>query len=330
MDLITLFDEKFGQETFQTCSNGQIKKRCPQCQHKSLSCNITVGVYNCFQCGFSGKLESNSKTISKIKKKFSQSLQTKFLETVLDHSVLKESHRRYLLNSGILYPEKWNLKSVPINVKSLFKQCPNSDLIKSGLFKESSAGIIPVQMFSTDNIIIPYYFNNKLVAAKTRSVILSTISKYKYMAFPESPTASYVYDCYIPGNTDLIITEGEKKAMISNSYGFSTCAFGGMNFTKEALKRLKGIVTKNKIKRLFIILDKDEDFDTSISAKIQACNLYEQFKTKACIVFLDQSNPEKVGLDDYLLKNGSKELEWILEETWKFREEEYQKWKTKI
>jgi hypothetical protein len=146
----------------------------------------------------------------------------------------------------------------------------------------------------------------------------------------ESPTSDYLYDCCIAGKSDLIITEGEKKAIVSNSFGFSTCAFGGLSYTKAAVKRLKGIISKNKIKRLFIILDKDDDFNTSISAKSQACKLYEEFEKIACIIFLDQLNPDKVGLDDYLLKHSSKELEWILEETWNHRRDEYERWKKDI
>jgi ribosomal protein L37AE/L43A len=73
MDYLTLFDERFGNETFQTCSNGQIKKRCPECNHKSLSCNINLGVYNCFQCTYAGKLEVTIPVDPvKLKKNFSK------------------------------------------------------------------------------------------------------------------------------------------------------------------------------------------------------------------------------------------------------------------
>ena len=333
-DFTELFNEKFGVEVFQTCSNGQVKKRCPECDHKSLSCNILMGVFNCFQCTYSGRLETADKvTNKKIVKKFSQKLQTEILEKILESSELKPSHRKYLSKSGVLYPEKFNIKSIPstLKLKEVVKEYTDAQLTKSGLYKLGKSGILaPVSALSSDNIIIPYYYNDKLVAAKTRSVILSTISKYKYMCFMESPTADYLYDCTISGKNDLIITEGEKKGIISNSFGFSTCAFGGMSYTKSAVKRLKGLVSKNKIKRLFIILDKDEDFATSISAKSQACKLYEEFNKIACIIFLDQLNPDKVGLDDYLLNYGSEELSFILENTWTYREEEYQKWKLEI
>ena len=41
-------------------------------------------------------------------------------------------------------------------------------------------------------------------------------------------------------------------------------------------------------------------------------------------------NPDKVGLDDYLLSYGSGELQWILEETWKERKQEFEKWQHHI
>lgn len=325
-EIIQKFDEQFG-ETFQTCG-AQIKKRCPECQCKALSCNISLGIYRCFQCNYSGKLDIKVKVKKEaIKKKFSQKLQLQLLDRILENSILKDSHRRYLKKSGVLYPDQWNLKSVPLNPREICKDFSSKDLLKSGLFKETGSGIVPIPTLSSDNIIIPYYdYEGNLVAAKTRNVILGTLSKYKYMAFPESPTSSFVYSCLIPGKKDLIITEGEKKAIIANSFGFSTCAFGGLGFGKDAVKRLKSIVIKEKISRLFIILDKDDDFDNKLSAKLQACKLFNEFSNKACIVFLDQMNPDKVGLDDYLLSYGSDELQWILEETWKERKQEFERW----
>lgn len=331
-DYTNLFNEKFGFEVFQTCSNGQVKKRCPECNHKSLSCNILVGVYNCFQCSYSGKLETQEKiNIVPPKKKFSQKLQTEILQFILDNSVLKPSHRLYLQKSGVLYPEKWNVKSVPANLRLLLKDYTDKQLLKSGLYKDNGNGVtVPTGALSTDNIIIPYYYNGRLVAGKTRSVILTTVSKYKYMCFNESPVLDYVYDCTIPNRKTLIITEGEKKAMVANAYGFSTVAFGGMSFTKKSIKSLKEVIKKHNIDRLFIILDKDEDFLGSKSAKIQACKLYEEFKKIGCIVFLDLNNPEKVGLDDFLLSHSALDLESILESNWITREKDYIKWKAQI
>lgn len=311
------FDDKFGLETFYVSSNGiQIKKRCPECGMKALSCNLELGAYNCFHCGFSGFLNSKSFKLE-LQPKYDLNKQ-KVILNILSKSGLSSTHRNYLYKRGVYNPDKFLIFSCPCRPYELLKKSGLSDpdLLDSGLFWRSETGQIKPIRCIQDRIFIPYIRNGKVVTGKSRSLDIDTNDKFKYLCVPGPSIGKEVFDCTRYGYKDLLITEGELKAIVCWEFGYSCCSFPGMNPSKVAINRLLSIIKELKPERIFIIFDTDTNFETRLPAFKQTLNLSRLIKDNVCVNFLPTRNNVKVDLDSFLLKNDISEFNYFLDYSW--------------
>jgi len=54
---LEIFNARFGSETYTYDNNKpEIKKLCPECNRKSLACNLETGLFHCWQCEYKGRI----------------------------------------------------------------------------------------------------------------------------------------------------------------------------------------------------------------------------------------------------------------------------------
>jgi putative DNA primase/helicase len=124
---------------------------------------------------------------------------------------------------------------------------------------------------------------------------------------------------------DLIVTEGEKKGLCGNQYGFPTVSLPGVScFVKRAesgesvpIPCLNLIEWKGR--RTFIVYDSDASLKPEV--RKASMRLRDELKSRSAAVFIvrlpEGPDGEKWGLDDFLLHEGPEALRERLKETCK-------------
>ena len=203
---------------------------CPKCNHHNpkLYVNIEFGVFNCFHCGFAGKLKKLyqfPELVSSLEDKISLSefakLQTFKPLDVTDIDALED-----------LNP-----------VREIFFQDPQYDYLLNRGWTESLINIYkPLVSLNPKykyRVILPVVKNDKIVYFTARSIEDHPVMKYKNPAIPRH---DIIFESLIPENrlftTELIICEGYFDAFkIPNAvalFGKTISPDNEMNILKKA------------------------------------------------------------------------------------------------
>jgi twinkle protein len=171
-------------------SHGQIKTTCPQCSHtrkkKNYPClnvNIDDGVYNCWHCGWSGKIKELTPVMRRNIVQVKEKVLPTFKPQLLDEEALK-----FLAGRGIT-PEVAARNQLSLAMKYM-----------------------PQREAEVKCLAFPFINNGKVVNVKYRD-------KHKYFTQESgAERAFYKYDDIDPKCT--IITEGEFDALALEVAGF--------------------------------------------------------------------------------------------------------------
>jgi DNA primase len=225
-------------ENSKNTQKGWINTTCPFCQDSSdhLGYNLEKGYFSCWICGYHyidqviqkltpyknsstliKEYDTNTMLTTKIKKKINHVN----ISVKLPGSKLEYCHKKYLEKRGldpIYIEEKYKLQGTLYNSKYPYR------------------------------LIIPVYYNNKIVTYQTRGII----EKERYInCEPEKeiiPIKDCLYNIDNCTNNFIVVTEGIFKVF---KLGDNSCATFGKNFTNKQIQLLQ------KYKRIYIYFDND-------------------------------------------------------------------------
>jgi DNA primase len=234
---------------------------CPFCgdTKNHMGINLTSALFSCFACGAKGNFKYLLYKITgiwidgKADKHFlteKETIRTK--EISYDFSEIRDIHKQYLEMRGY----------VPDEIEKLYK-------VKDGGFTGDYKY----------RLIIPYFFQNKLMTFTARDITGNQDPKYKNLPNEKSvlTTKEVLYGFDFCEDTVLVV-EGIFDAW---RVGKGAVALSGKIATKEQRKLL------NKFKRIFVCLDRDAEVE---SEKL-AYNLSTPFND-VHVVKLDVKDPD--------------------------------------
>lgn len=239
---------------------------------------------------------------------------------LIERLPLEDSDRRELLRRGIRRPHLWGLRSTVFRPRELLPEYSAAQWLASGLCRETQEGLELSSLLSRGRIVFPYWEGSLMCGLKSR-----VNSRYdmdhggKYLTargFRAGDHLWYVRTTSSDG--DLVITEGELKAMVLEEHGFWAASVPGVHAASGLAN--KACALSQKASRTFIVLDTDEDVRNNRSlldaARVlcKACGV-----RRAVCLFLPSVNGLKVGVDDFLLQQGPEELEYWLDWAWRNR-----------
>lgn len=316
------FTDRFGPPVKQ--HGGQLIFCCPTCAHKSLSANVVNGLYNCWSCGFSqkkgGKVEGTAGDYRETE--IDRDLQRKMIRAVLDGWSLSNLHRGYLKKRGIFRPEKYKICTVPFDaVEQLITAFPKAHYEASGLINRDfeTGKLRPAMCLEPRRILIPYWNGSEYITFKSRQnpFEFDEWDGWKYMSPRGSKVGSHLFYRVDFSSRDLLITEGELKALAALEAGFWTTAIPGIEFSKPVITELMALISRSRVQRAFIVLDNEPEIANHYPVLRSMYRLSEWLGNKACIVPLPKKAEHlKMDLDLFFSSHNANDLEDVLEDSW--------------
>ncbi len=212
-----------------------------------------------------------------------------------------------------------------------------ADAGAAGLFEVPNASAVLAGVPQRPGVIIPYYDTagqimrvNGMPFGRVRWTDTPKRSMYqgkvKTPRYGQPPGVGV--QVYFPPMLDwadvladpkrpILITEGEIKALVATLRGYTCIALGGVyNFTGDKLGNLLGILDEAQWKNRPVAIVYDSDAATNPNVLAAEARLVEELGTKrgadVRIVRLPDEGGEKVGLDDFLHKHGTEELDALI------------------
>jgi hypothetical protein len=320
--LADAFAEKFGYPVRQV--GPEVIFECPKCCHRSLSCNITNGLYKCWCCGFSrkdgGTIEGAPGEYREIP--VDRELQQQLVRYCVENFRLSDSHRDHLKERGIYRPELYKISTIPFDaVAQLVQAFPSADLEASGMLVRdfSTSKLRPGLTLEPRRILIPYWHGDEYVSFKARSNPFEFQEKdnWKYASPRGSRVGSHLFYRNDFQSTDLLVTEGELKALAALEAGVSTVAIPGIEFTSSVVIQLTSLIVRTQAQRVFIALDNEPDLADHYPVLRSMVRLSSIIGSRACILVLPKKSPgQKMDLDLFLSQHNSSDLEDVMEDSW--------------
>jgi hypothetical protein len=318
------FKALFGEPLFHKSTSTQLKFICPYCGKKAMSCNVAAGIYHCWHCDQSGRLEGGYSDSKVVEVEINHENQEKLINYIVDTSSLIDIHKNYLLRRGVANPDRYKIRTVPFQIGKILLQRYTPDfLISTGLFYQTEEGMVPHGCLGSRRILIPHWNEAEIVSCKSREDPLSSKEKgIPYIAAPGKRSSFGLWHKEIFG-TDLILTEGELKAIVAAEFGFSACAVSGLGGVRPSITQVANLIKNYGIKRLFVIFDSDPSYLSKPALIINLSRLSTAFRSMCAIVFLPQVDNQKMDLDSFLIQYGDSELINLMEDTWYEREKNH-------
>lgn len=233
-----------GIEYAKTNNPYEIKIRCVSGSHDdkepSLHVNLEKEVFNCFSCGFSGKL-------SKLFRKFGIEL----VEIKLDRQPIKIAK----LKNKLLNIQNKDVIEIPKDAELYlgdFKGIRAETLKKFGAFITTHFGLSDYLSFP-----IRQFGRIQFIVARHHSADPKDYGEQKYIIRPTGANVSkilYPIDQVI-GNKSIILVEGifDMLNMHQAGYTNTVCIFGVQNFKKEKLK----LIDMFNFNTVYVMMDGD-------------------------------------------------------------------------
>lgn len=326
---VSLYDKfvsQYGNEVKPREGNN-IRLSCPECGHKSLSCNIQSGLIHCFHCDYGKGLKAEGMPSGFKESPVDRELHLKVTQKIIEISTLEDDHREYLVSRGIYRPEEYQLKSVPFRIdKLLLSYFTEEELISSGYFSSGSGGYNVSMALEPRRILIPYWSGDEIIGLKSRvrpnSDPLGVDKRYICPRGSKYSSKPWYKGSLGP---DIVITEGELSAMSCQENGIPAIGLAGLGASSSEpfLVELKKIVNEYGVNRCFIMLDSDPGISNDASKLKSSISLFKAIP-RSCILYLPQDSPEeKMDLDLYLSRYEVQNLLEMMEDAWHQRVARY-------
>lgn len=287
---------------------------CPECG-KKLRANIIRGVVNCFNCGFGKGVKFDGAHSEIEKRQYNTELQNKVARAILETDSLSYYHEKYLEERGVFDPKSFGIRTVPFDIDVMIRDICKDAAVDSGLLYPNGS---VVGVLNPRRIFVPYWYGGDLVGFKTRT------NPYDEQAYglPRylNPPSTRVprYPMWLTKRvSDIVITEGEFKNIVTWLGGWETYSVSGISVTKQCERKLIELL-RGRPGRRFLILDREKEGPEHLGVMRATKRLCRSLQ--ACPVILPGTEGQKTGVDDFILDQGYKALEDLLEEAWSRRE----------
>lgn len=317
--LYDLFVKRFGPEV-KAREGNNIRQMCPECLHKSLSCNIQTGLIYCFHCSYGKGLKFDGVASGYVEAVTNPKLHLAVALKILDLCTLSNDHREYLAKRGISKPEDYSIVSVPFRIdKLLLKYFTPHELIASGFFYDGGVSLGMSKALSPRRILIPFWSGDEIIGIKSRLGPNQTEeeSGKRYICPKGSSVRGKIW-YKNPLLPDLIITEGELAAIAVQELGYSGLGIPGIALISDSTfqEALKNLCLSSNVQRVFIVLDSDPGISRDIE-KLKHAYALNILLPNSCISYLPQDNiEEKMDIDLYLSRYPLSDFTNILEDNW--------------
>lgn len=315
------FIEKYGPEV-KAREGNNIRQVCPNCLHKSLSCNIQTGLVYCFHCAYGKGLKFDGAASGFVEQPTDSKLHLEVAKKILSVCTLSTEHKNYLSSRGIYKPEKYGIVSVPFRINVLLlKYFTLEQLIGSGFFYDNGDLLGTSKALSPRRILIPFWSGDEIIGLKSRLGPNQTEeeSGKRYICPKGSSIKGQIW--YMnPLRSDIIITEGELAAIAVQELGYSGIGIPGLALINDTgfQNTLKNLCLSDD-RRVFIILDTDPGIQNDVS-KLKYAYAINNLLPNACICYLPQDSPnEKMDIDLYLSRYHLDDFNNLLESNWSKR-----------
>lgn len=283
-------------------NDNQIHILCNECGKKAMYLNVHNSLYHCFSCGRSGRLELKT-NLPRTVKTFNVALQNRILSYLIKVTELEEDHQKELLERRIFRPNRYLLRTIPLNVSQLLStKFSYKDLVDSGLI--SLDGKL-ISQLTYGNLLIPFISKGVIVGYQVRVNKRDSSDNFKYLMFPGSKVGHhFYYTKAVPPQNHIIVTESPLKAISADDAGYNCAGFVGINPADQAIFDLRTFLSRSKAKGYLIY---DSSINESSLDNLQKAK--ERFLVLIKKPFTDVSLPlmsyKKMDLDKYLFLKGT-------------------------
>lgn len=259
-----------------------MKIQCPQCGGNNFYVTAELGF--CFNCRYTEK--ENKEVVTRVRSKHIPEIRLLYGELAnYYHSCLDTEHRDYLHARGITDATIDTLK---------IGYCPPAVCIYNKHPLAEYAGIGTFYAHLADRIVFPYLRGETVTDLRGR-LWRGDGEKYlslKHSAFYRGADFSYLIDITAD---DVIITEGEIKAILPVQHGIAAHGLPGMNSYR--------LPTLTNTRRQVIIFDTQADVRLQRYVNAAVHNLAPKLDTPY-VAFLPLRGEEKQDTDSYILRYG--------------------------
>jgi hypothetical protein len=322
---LELFVEEFGAET-KPREGYNSRHICPKCKMNSLSCHVHKGAVRCFHCNWATWIKGGKESETYEETPIDRELQIKVTHTLLNESDLSESHRSYLTKRGIYNPELYQIKTVPIQAERiLLKYFTKDELVAAGFFYKNEDHYAPRAVLKQRRILIPHWQGDKIIAVKSRLRPFADPTENKEPKYASPHGANVGKNLWWKGKMgrDMIVTEGELCAIATCQSGITACGLPGVSAAQnsQVIQQTKQLIADSQSKRIFIILDTDEDTKNDPAMIRHSLTLRSHLGKDSVIIYLplDYDN-EPMDLDLFLSRYDIDDLYNLMEDSWTKRE----------
>lgn len=328
-DLSEIFTQRFGQPV-RNSGELWVMYRCPECQHRSLACNVQHGHVLCHFCGWRERAQGQS--VQYTKREYNLQAQHAIIVWCIKNCGLTPAYKQFLDDRNIRNPRKWGLVTCEWNLVSRLVReggFSQDQLVESGLFRFGDQGqgtVKPSACMKPGRLIVPYISGGQLVGFKSRVSLAEELDaqSIKYLSAPGISISQYLWHVTNQGQ-DLYLTEGELKAITGLELGVSCVSISGLQAWRRTLPSIKQIA--KRYVRVFIVLDSDPGYQRSIPHLTAATKLYSELPN-SCILFLPQvSSDTKQALDSYLLNFSTSDFLGLSNRAWSVRDKLFDHWR---
>ena len=306
--------------------------------------NMSTGLYCCHKCRHlpDGLGQGSAKKFAKLMKldlseyltinNTSKKIQKEEPSSIYD-SVVASKVYSYMINElslssdvrnyveasrGIEYADRYpySLRSSEHAVFILKSKFSTDELCVSGLSYYKEDKLRMHRSITPGKIIIPYYKDNKIIYFRSRGTdrqgktmyIGPLLAKSKYM----------IWGIPKKEDRDIIVTEGEFKAMAAQNAGVNCVALPGMGSAHEAFAEL---CKSNNIKNVVVCFDTQVhsmlDVDGAANSLINTLKRQTNYPINIYRAYLplckDISDGSKVDIDSYIVSYGSNSFRKVID-----------------
>lgn len=223
---------------------------------------------------------------------------------------LQPDHVEFLRERrGISSPLDYGLRTAGRRARQIARRFPVKDLAEVGLWRNGNASG-PARCLDLGRILIPYRRGSDVLYF--RSYWPWDKHHPKYLSPAGVPSRNYSWGEIPEGCGDLIITEGEFKAMVAVDRGFPCVALPGMAVGHAALVER---VAARKVRRAVVCFDEQQDHQSLVDAAAESlCARLERAGVPTYRARLPRREDEaKIDIDAFLLREGPEAFQRVLD-----------------
>lgn len=313
MNIYELFSSVLGNGRI---NGNEAQFRCPVCDKGGAGhfyVNLSTGQFYCHKCGESGGIKKFRDTYnidvpkidtSECISNYVPAIAAKCYAYLIAKLTLTKGDEKFISEGrGIENIRSYGLKSMTSS-DFLLNKFSEYELIASGLFKKVDDKLIRAGVIESGRILIPYIKKGKVEFIRSRAGRLGGV---KYFSPVGSDSGNRYYGEIL--SKEILITEGEFKAIAATQAGYNAIGLPGMN---SSHKKIAEDCQHLGVKKAIICFDAQKDMTYVQKAEERLASFLSLMGVSSRIVRLPLRDEEKMDIDSFVYKYGRKELRRVI------------------